>query len=178
MNPADLRKILRYDKSTGSLFWKTRPRSMFKTKQSCDAWNTRYAGKEALATPGRNGVEHGSIFGKSFSKHRVIWALVKGEWPTNEIDHKDGDNRNNRWSNLREATRLQNSRNRKSFRGSSSKYIGVSWNKKSSKWQASINIRPQTNTKYLGMFTDETEAAKAYDQAAKTHHGDFARLNF
>src|SRR3990167_8194498 len=39
--------------------------------------------------------------------HRVIWLIVIGEWPVADVDHRDGDPANNRWANLREATRSQ-----------------------------------------------------------------------
>jgi hypothetical protein len=39
-------------------------------------------------------------------------------------------------------------------------------------------IRYQGKRIWLGSFKDEIEAAKAYDEAAKKYHGEYARLNF
>jgi len=91
-------------------------------------------------------------------------------------DHKDRNGLNNQKHNLREATNLQNIVNTKSRKNTSSKYKGVTWNKKSKKWRA--NIEKGGVKKHLGLFTNEEEAAKAYDEMAKIYHGEFACLNF
>lgn len=52
---------------------------------------------------------------------------------------------------------------RKANHDSSSKYRGVSWDKKRSKWVASINV--DGKRKYLGRYSVEEEAAKAYNKA-------------
>ena len=71
----------------------------------------------------------------------------------------------------------QNTRNRAKYStAASSKYKGVCRNKAINRWQAKICWNRKQI--YLGCFTDEVEAAKAYDQAARQYHGAFASLNF
>jgi hypothetical protein len=57
-----------------------------------------------------------------------------------------------------------------------SKYRGVSWSNRSSKWLALI--RDDGKRHYIGCFEDEEDAAKAYDRAARAKHGKKAQLNF
>ncbi len=90
------------------------------------------------------------------------------------VDHIDGDSLNNRRSNLRGCTRGENVRNAKKRKNASSVYKGVS--ARSGKFAAQIKVSGKRF--HLGTFTDELEAAKAYDAAAKLHFGDFARINF
>ncbi|MGB8225740.1 MAG: AP2 domain-containing protein, partial [Sedimentisphaerales bacterium] len=81
----------------------------------------------------------------------------------------------NRKSNLRLATRSQNNCNRKQKKGTS-KYRGVCYNKRTKKWRAAISFNGMY--KHLGFFDSEEEAGRAYDEAAKIYHGEFASLNF
>jgi len=90
------------------------------------------------------------------------------------INHKGFDNRK---ANLRPATHRQNSYNRIHFRKNpSSKYKGVSFKKRAKKWCVQISYNGKSET--IGYFEDETDAAKAYDTAARKFHKEFAVLNF
>lgn len=93
------------------------------------------------------------------------------------VDHRFHNTLDNRRANLRLATIRQNNTNRRSSRSKkSSHYLGVAFEKDRKKWTARIRV----NTKgiRLGSFATEIGAAKAYDEAAKKFHGEFANLNF
>jgi hypothetical protein len=92
------------------------------------------------------------------------------------VDHVDLNGLHCWELNMREATRSQNAINRRKLAGCSSRYLGVSWNKRSGKWQAHIRIQGVWTC--IGCFTEEVEAALAFDAAARTHHGAFGRYNF
>ena len=175
-SPELLRKLLRYDQATGFLYWNARPESMFSSARDCAAWNTRYAGNRAFASKNDKGYCTGSIANRNYSAHRVIWAMETGVWPDRLVDHKDKDRSNNKLDNLRLATYQQNKANSTSARGSSSKFIGVSWNKFSKKWSASIKL--DGKSKHIGYFDSEVEAAEAYDNEASIACGEYAATNF
>lgn len=105
--------------------------------------------------------------------HQEIIKVPKGMM----VDHINHDSMDNRRANLRAATTSQNSYNRKKLsRQCSSKYKGVWWHKSSLKWQARIIFEKKRI--HLGTFKNEIDAAKAYDEAARKYHGEFACLNF
>lgn len=104
--------------------------------------------------------------------HRIILARILGrELAANEfVDHIDMNPFNNTRSNLRLATKAENSRNR---RGSNPPgYKGVT--KRYSRWSAAITVNYKRH--YLGTFDTPEEAYQAYCEAAKKLHGEFARL--
>lgn len=105
--------------------------------------------------------------------HRFILGLP----PHNpRVDHIDGDGLNNRRENLRLATPAQNSANMRARPGSLSGFKGVTWSKNAKRWRA--KIRANGRHRHLGYFTSEEEAARAYDDAARELHGEFACVNF
>lgn len=75
----------------------------------------------------------------------------------------------------REASTAQNAMNKGSVPNGTSKFKGVSWCRAKQKWKVSISI--DGDRVHLGYFSSEEEAAKAYDDRARIHHGEFARLN-
>ena len=79
------------------------------------------------------------------------------------VNHIDFDKLNNKVSNLEIVTQRKNA-NQKHMK-SSSKFVGVSWNKPTKKWMASIRIN--NKKKNLGRFTDEIEASNAYQTALR-----------
>jgi hypothetical protein len=101
--------------------------------------------------------------------HRMLMPGVK------EIDHHDGSGLNNRRSNLRPATRSMNRANQRKRSGCSSRFKGVSWNKRARYWRVQIMVNSEPH--HLGYFTSEIDAACAYDTAALKHFGEFAVLN-
>lgn len=107
---------------------------------------------------------------KKIRLHRYIMDYDE----ENFVDHINNDPLDNRKCNLRIVTPLQNVMNTSSHKNSSSKYIGVHFNK--NKWISSI----QMNNKkvYLGAFDNEVDAAKARDVATKEHYGEYGNINF
>lgn len=103
--------------------------------------------------------------------HQVIMNAPKGML----VDHIDHNGLNNRRSNLRVCTSSQNHQNRERTRGTS-KYKGVYREKRYRKWCASIHFEGRNY--YLGSFSNELDAAKAYDLKAAELFGEFAYLNF
>lgn len=98
--------------------------------------------------------------------------------PGGEVDHIDHDGLNNQRSNLRLATRRQNTGNMRPRRApGTSVYKGVCWNKKCQKWRVLINSETGSRT-HVGLFVSEIEAAHAYDEAARRIYGEFACVNF
>lgn len=111
------------------------------------------------------------------SKGRVFMhSLVMNAAAGQQVDHRNGDGLDNRKENLRFTSNAQNQYNRRLPGNSTSGYKGVSWNKKSRKWQA--QIAKDKKPYYLGLFDTAEAAARAYDAKARELFGEFAKPNF
>lgn len=110
---------------------------------------------------------------KMIHMHREILGI--SNLPNIIPDHIDNNGLNNQRHNLRIAGFSENMANRRSFKNSTSKYLGVSWYKESKKWRTTI--QKNKKFKHIGLFNNETDAALAYNNAALKIHGQFAKLN-
>ena len=165
---SELRSLLNYDAETGVLTWRPRTADMFVAKTntaeaSARTWNTRYAGKPAFTSRTSHGYLHGSLFGRFFSAHRVIWALVHGEWPASEIDHINGDRADNRLANLRAVTPAENRKNQTRSRKNTSGVIGVHWCNTWNRWIAKVMVGRKSKT--IGNYATIEEAIAARAEA-------------
>jgi hypothetical protein len=158
LNAERLRELLAYDPETGEFTNRGR------------RGNTGRAGKAAGSRNSRGYVTV-SIGGYNYLAHRLAWIYVTGTWPVAEIDHINGDGADNRFANLREATRGENARNR-ARQNNTSGFKGVVG--RGTRWEAKIYYDGREI--YLGTFATPEEAHAAYAKAALEHHGEFARM--
>lgn len=115
----------------------------------------------------RSGHVRVEINDSMYMAHRIIWKLAYGTIPdTMQIDHVDGDPSNNKLDNLRLVTNTQNQLNRKADKGR--KYKGVY--KSRDKFKAEITTAE--GRVFLGVYGTPEDAARAYNEAAKEHHGN------
>ena len=168
-SPEVLRQLLRYEPETGKLFWKERGVEWFKDggngrAANTSSWNKRCAGKEAF-TALMLGYPSGAIFGMPVKAHRVAWAMMTGAWPTMDIDHINHVRSDNRWANLRQASRFENARNASLLHTNRSGTCGVCWDKRSNKWRAYIWSHGKTVT--LGNFPNKSDAIATRMSAEK-----------
>ncbi len=167
-----LRMLLRYDPQTGVLLWRKRSVALFGSnghtaEHTCNKWNSRMAGKPALAAIKGDGYAHGAIDGVHYSSHRVIWKWMTGDDP-DEIDHINGVRDDNRWANLRSVSRALNGKNCARHKDNLSGVTGVRYQKRDKLWQA--YMIPDGVFIHLGAFK-KLEAAIAARKAGEKRQG-------
>ena len=169
-----LRQFLKYDPQTGKLTWRKRPESACKSPAEAKRWNANYSGKEAFATVEKTGYLVGAVLRRRLYAHRVIWALVSGEWPAGQIDHINGVRTDNRLANLRVVTSAGNNRNRARPTHNTSGTMGVTWQAADRRWQARLG---SGRDRYIGAFETYEEAVKAREDAqrARGYHPNHGR---
>ena len=144
---------------------------MIATVDDCDfewanQWKWRSCGGYAVRA---KKVGRGS---KCVAMHREMLSVPKGM----EVDHINSYGLDNRRENLRICTTTENAKNRKINKNNTSGYKGVHWHKTANTWQ--VYLACNKKRIHIGHFTCLIKAAKAYDEAARKYHGEFANTNF
>jgi len=149
----ELRSLIKercsYDATTGFVTWKDPKKYGTKHKDGQAGWNQKV---------GANTYRTIVIKYRTIMAHRIAWFLYYDEWPTNEIDHIDGNGLNNKIENLRHVSKRENALNKEIHR--SGRLFGCCFNKRSKKWQAAIRINGKKIM--LGTYDTELEAHKRY----------------
>ncbi|UVH54668.1 HNH endonuclease [Variovorax paradoxus] len=160
LTAARLRELLDYDPETGMFVRKVR------TAQR------HHAGDRAdflIKSGNQKGYYRVSIDSRRFLAHRLAWLYVHGEWPKQDIDHRDSDRGNNRIANLRD---VSNEVNRQNIRGPMSSnrcgLLGVFYHAQTRKWRARIQVKRRGI--HLGLFVTPEEAHQAYLVAKRKYH--------
>lgn len=117
---------------------------------------------------------HGYATSGAGKHQKLLHRLVIGAKEGDIVDHVNHNKLDNRRCNLRICTMRENAMNRRGGNGNNS-YKGICLTA-DGKWQAQINYN--RHAIYLGRFLDKTQAAKAYDTAARVLYGEYAYLNF
>jgi hypothetical protein len=153
-----LKELLSYDPETGLFTWLV-------TRGGAQA------GKVVTHKEGSGYIQF-TIDGKNYRACRLAFLYMTGEWPKAHVDHIDRDVANDRWLNLRDATRSQNKANSGVY---SNNFLGVKGVNKPSigkKYRARIQV--DSKPKHLGYFDTPELARAAYLDAAKQYYGEFA----
>lgn len=116
----------------------------------------------------------GSTVGPRTSRTTLmLHRLLVSAPPDRLVDHRNRNGLDNRRSNLRLCTPVQNRAN--AISRNSSGYRGIFWDPDNKNWRARITHLGQKRS--LGRFADPWLAAQAYNVAALEHWGEFAALN-
>lgn len=160
LTQAELKHYLRYDPGTGLFHWAV---DMFRNPRS---------GAVAGSLHKQNGYIYISINKKKYLAHRLAILWMTGEFPIEMVDHINGVRSDNAYSNIREASNSENGMNRGKQLNNTSGFKGVSFCKQRMRWRARGNV--DGNEHHLGEFQDINDAAIAYQDFQKQHHGIFA----
>lgn len=150
------RMALDYNQCTGVFTWKA---------------GRKFSGKSA-GSINSCGYKRIWIGNREFFAHRLAWLIVTGEWPKDEIDHINGVPGDNRWSNLREASRKQNQQNRRIHKSNRSGYKGVFKNRSGTTWSA--QVYSDGKKIHVGCFQTAHEAHEAYKIASENLYREFS----
>lgn len=159
MNTHDLKALLKYDPDTGYIYWIAKGKGRIKKKPAGTMTSNGYIGI--------------CINGKRIFAHRIAWQLHYGSMPSDQIDHINGNTKDNRIINLREATNAQNGKNLKLFKSNTSGIKGVSLCKATKKWRATIKVGFKMIC--LGRYDKIENAAKARKDAEVKYFGEWNR---
>ncbi|MYL98394.1 hypothetical protein GR702_11530 [Novosphingobium sp. FGD1] len=113
------------------------------------------------------------VNGQAYYAHRLAHLTMTGEWPSGQMDHRNHIKWDNRWSNLRPASRAQNVYNQKGWSSSGYKCIAV-YETKSFGTRFAVKVQ-RGDTRYQNVFGDLDNAINYRDEVIRKHDGEFAQ---
>lgn len=164
--PKLVKTMFRYE--DGRLYWLPRPIEHFNSDGRQASWNRKFSGKLAGYINQQNGrrvirIQMDGV-SSNYLAYRLIWAFHYGVWPSETVDHIDGDQANDRIENLRDVPFQENCKNLAIQANNKSGARGVSWDAAKGMWQA--RIQESGREIFLGLFHD-IEHAKIARKAAE-----------
>jgi hypothetical protein len=112
------------------------------------------------------------VGGFYYAASRIAWLYMTGHWPERRVDHRNGDQSDDRWVNLRLATPSQNSANSARYKNNTTGHKGVCLCNRTGRFFSRICVDRRSIS--LGAYETLEEAAIAYRKAAKEFFGDYA----
>lgn len=150
-----------YEPRTGRLLWKADVRGR---------GGQQRAGTVVIGRIDSQGYRDAAVGRVRVRQHIIAWVLMKGDWPQDQIDHRNRKRLDNRWRNLREATQANQSRNASLRSDNVTGYKGVVVTRGG---RYAAHITHSGWSCYLGTF-DTARAASAHrKEVAKKLHGSF-----
>lgn len=168
-----LKELVSYNQDSGKFFWKKRDGENKSKNNYNERFNSRFSGVEA-GNKDPSGYIKIRIDKKLYGAHRLVILYTEGFLP-DFADHKDRDRSNNARKNIRVATKLKNQQNRSPSKNSTSKFVGVFWDKSKSMW--SCSIKHAYKFVYRKRFKCEIDAAMSYDKVSPMYKGRFSNQN-
>jgi len=110
-----------------------------------------------------------AIDGKRYKASRLAFLYMEGYFPEHEVDHINRVRHDDRWINLREATRRCNMKNCSVRKNSKSGITGVCWDKINNKWRVRI-IDLDEKEDFVGRFKSKREAVQKRWEAEKKYN--------
>ncbi len=156
-----LNELFEYNPKNGDLIWKVDFGMHRQGKPVGSADRRTNSGQPYLRV---------SICGVSYMVHLLIWVMVTGSPPEEEVDHLDRDSLNNRWKNLRACTRSQNQANTGLYKNNRTGLRGVHVFR--GRFRAMIS--KDGKNRHIGYFVTRQEAEEAWKLAAVEAHGSLA----
>lgn len=168
---AAIKAAVTFDPATGLFFWNKRDETSFlerpgkKQSSAASAFNKQFSGKPAFAAKTSHGYLNGSFLRHRFYAHQIAWFFHTGHWPTQNIDHINGDKTDNRPENLRDVATHINCRNSRRPITNTSGHVGVGPSgMKRKPWKALIMVNKRGIS--LGNFKTIEEAIAARNAAS------------
>lgn len=155
LSAEQLREALNYDPETGAFTWLLSPSGPVRAGSAAGSKDSR-------------GYVCIRLGGKAHKAHRLAWLYVNGEWPETDIDHANRNRADNRFVNLRLATKSENKQNSGRSVNNTSGQRGIYWCKLREKWAVHISVG--NRRLHLGRYISLDDATAARKSAELKYH--------